>query len=494
MPLQKWLLLLLYFFPSASVGLDCSQKKCSHLKCNLNEELKYQTGSCCPTCQLKKQTDSSVYIGDMNDQSISHDENVAYKNGNTCEEDDVNDIFIPYKELFYEKYPWFQHYMTLYRNMLIDRTIKPKFAIYKKHKYSMGWGNRLRGKLSTFILALVTGRIFIQDHQMFTENFEPPLIPTKDGKSLVPLKWNYSEQSHICENGLNFYFQNKELEKIGIKKPSSWNVPAVYLDWLKTEDFTKLFEDFDCIEHNSPASFDARIYVNEHYKKKLDKLFGTPSRMKRMQQVFHFLTSRPSRTLLDASKSLASKIGFYDYAPSHRVGIQARLFFDVPPLQERLWKHIDDNDDDSYLPCVKRMLKRILRKLRLRPNKSEKEESPPLLLFLTTDDEKFKPFLQEKLKKFGRVVYSNDDVVHTSKISQTGTNSAIVEWYMLGQTSTVMTTGSSYGTTVWGIKGELQKMIGTPHSTWGPPLCGYYPDKRYNRPEQDIKWGQGGDW
>lgn len=353
--------------------------------------------------------------------------------------------------------------------MIIEKIIDPKFVVYKSCK--MGWGNRLRGTLSVFILGLVTDRIFIQKHQMFTDNFKPPLIPMKNSKSIVPLKWDYKEYSVLCEFGTNI------------------KLLTMHLDLMKKKNITEMFQDFDCIEHSEPPSFDARIYVNDIYSEKLSMLFGTSSRMERMRQVFRFLTSHPSQSLLDATHSLAKTLRFYNYEISHRVGIQARLFIDWPTLYQRVWENIHK----LYLPCVKKMLEKKLKQLGLKSTSNENLTSPHILIYLTTDDENFRPFLRKELKRYGRVVFPKVKPVHTSSIAQNGTNSAVLEWYLLGLTSSIMTTGSSFGTMAWGVDGKQTEIIATPHKGWGSRLCGPYPDEK-KRPAHDISWGHGGHW
>ncbi len=82
-----------------------------------------------------------------------------------------------------------------------------RFAIYQLSDYPMGWGNRIRGMLAVFLLALITDRIFLVHHEMLTTHFQSPFFSTFNGVN-VHCILQLLASICICVCAMFFFFLN----------------------------------------------------------------------------------------------------------------------------------------------------------------------------------------------------------------------------------------------------------------------------------------------
>lgn len=103
---------------------------------------------------------------------------------------------------------FYQRYTDLMRRGITDDT---KFMVFRKHPKAMGWGNRIRGTISSFVLALLTGRVMIIEHEMFESHFLPY---ERDG---VLVDWRPLLAKDICTKENTKWVQKDMMTNVDIK-------------------------------------------------------------------------------------------------------------------------------------------------------------------------------------------------------------------------------------------------------------------------------------
>ena len=122
------------------------------------------------------------------------------------------------------------------------------------------------------------------------------------------------------------------------------------------------------------------------------------------------------------------------------IGMQLRLFYDLPSQK----KHLDEIQ--SYWDCVRSNMNDLQKNY----NTTRHGEYKRMLIFFTTDTPEMRSRATLELSQFGDVVMNEEPVVHTSKVPQDTLNSALLEWFLLGECEVIMMTHSSYGLTAYG--------------------------------------------
>lgn len=184
-----------------------------------------------------------------------------------------------------------------------------------------------------------------------------------------------------------------------------------------------------CLFYSQPYAFDEQMQKNPAFKDSFQELFGTDSRMERTRQISHMLMANPSKHYRKLAQELKEAIGYDQY--DHHVSVQLRMFYDWPRIRERVLGQID-----SYWGCVNRVFNGLAH-----PSEGDGVPKAKRMIFFTTDDNSMRETAIEHLSPYGTVVFNDHAVEHTSKIGQRHTNSALLDWYMVGEVNAVTTIG-----------------------------------------------------
>jgi len=260
--------------------------------------------------------------------------------------------------------------------------------------------------------------------------------------------------------------------------------------------------------YDQPYSWDHHLSLNPHHKDAVAQLFRTPSRIHRLKEMLGFLLSRPTPAISEAVQDFMKRIGFDDaVVPSssprpYRLGIQLRLFNDLPSHSHHI------SQADYYWKCARQIVEDLHQELQLNHSRCLQEstdsgrssvcEPPNMIIFFTSDTPEMRVEAVSQLSNFGKVVFSGEDVVHTSNTAQLGFNSALLEWMALGECDSILVNGSSFGVLAFGRNSTTanhkhpQRMYHAPLESWGGLRhCGKIPaanDAMWGQPEHNIRY------
>lgn len=330
------------------------------------------------------------------------------------------------------------YYNDIY-NQILNKNLPKKFVVYKAGDRT-GWGNKLRGLYSAFLLALVTDRIFLIDYSLFAEVFNPP----------TGLDWSFNKFSDLLSQGAS---------KLYLDLPS---LPEV-LNILSHEELGKAFPQ-DFLFYTQGNNFDFSIIANPYCSEKLEALFGDyQSQMNITGQVLSFLMQNPNPFFLEQVNQRKNRYKLI--SGTKNIAVQFRTFFDVgSPNLEYL---------GSYINGLQSLLSKEL---------ANRKNVKKIRFFVTTDDLEVTKKLAKSLEPYGSVIFNPDPVVHTGEpsifnriltkayriflqLSKRNTHvipeidlnlllprrfrdrpqySAVVDWYILGECDAVISTMTSY--------------------------------------------------
>lgn len=132
-----------------------------------------------------------------------------------------------------------------------------KTFIYSCRSFCGGWGDRLRGIFSVYMLALVSNRRFLIDMS----------YPCDIHRVLQPhrIDWRFSSN-----------FQTKNRTKLTINTMASWQKEyrIKMINLIKNENFVELWSSYDDIFMTTNADYLSIVLQNRHYPIQLKNLFG----------------------------------------------------------------------------------------------------------------------------------------------------------------------------------------------------------------------------
>jgi hypothetical protein len=290
---------------------------------------------------------------------------------------------------------------------------------------STGWGNRLRGTYFVFFTGLISNRATFIDHDDWDLHFDDPYL---FGERIY-LGWGEARQV-VIDAGFND----------GSLDPFSTNYQGVCSFIDNYPEDSPNFETvlpgnlFVYRDGNCP---EICYWNNPKYHKFIQETFGTMSRYEVMGQIVPFFLSNPTWRLIHATKMFRQYTKWDEY--EFHVAIQFRAFVDHPPTQAQMMAWFEGFVEQSSGVLLDYL------------NKKTANQTNPgrVSLFWTSDDpalaERAKAILYKKLPE-NRVGFLQSPFApgHTSQMPA-GVKGPIVEWYMLGETDVLISTGTSYG-------------------------------------------------
>lgn len=307
---------------------------------------------------------------------------------------------------------------------LIDGTLPKRFVVYQDGDCT-GWGNKLRGICSAFLLALVTDRILLIDYPLMLEYFDPP-----EG-----IEWDFAKYKLLFRDESKVYIDP-------CHKPEE-------MEMLANANLTAAFPETFII-HEQGNTFDEAIVANPFYAAKLSKLFGHSytSRRETIGQIAQFLMQKPSGWFVKAVEQKKAELGLSNNCAT--IAVQFRVFYD-----DRLanLKYLE-----SFVSKLHHLVENEFKML---------SRSQPLQFFITTDRTNVKLRLAKALSPWGQAIYDTEPVVHTGidkhlrissflkkavrtlglqklRFRKRQPLSAMIDWYILGECDVLISTMTSY--------------------------------------------------
>jgi hypothetical protein len=175
-----------------------------------------------------------------------------------------------------EKYNLLLNLTAFKGNHLIEKTM-----IYSCQSFCGGWGDRLRGIMSVYVLALLTNR-----HFMIDMNY-----PCDISKVLVPnfVNWTYVKSS-IAKNR----------KRLIINTMRSWqtNIRGEIANTIKTKNFVEIWSSYDDIFVSTNSDYMILALRNNHMFNRTRSLFGriplSQATMQILFSLFYELLFKPS--------------------------------------------------------------------------------------------------------------------------------------------------------------------------------------------------------
>lgn len=307
---------------------------------------------------------------------------------------------------------------------LIDGTLPNRFVLYQDGDCT-GWGNKLRGICSAFLLALATDRILLMDYPLMLEYFDSP-----EG-----IEWDFEKYKLLFREESKVYIDP-------CHKPEE-------MEMLANANLTTAFPETFII-HEQGNTFDEAIAANPFYTGKLRKLFGNnyTSRQEIIGQIAQFLMQKPSTWFVNAVDQKKKQLGLSDNSAT--IAVQFRVFYDD--------KQANSKYIEGFVSKLHYLVENEFKMLSC---------SQPLQFFITTDQINVKLRLAKALFRWGKVMYDTEPVVHTgidkyprvsSLLKKTNRMlglqnlrfrklpplSAMVDWYILGECDVLISTMTSY--------------------------------------------------
>ena len=199
------------------------------------------------------------------------------------------------------------YYSDIYKEQIlrIRNGLKPQIALYR-YGDSTGFGNRLRGTYFVFLLSLLTRRLFLIDHEDFHNHFNSPL------------GFDFTADHFDLE--LNF----NNLSKL---EPNMNEACDSFSSFKGTNLAEIISPSLDVYIYNYGNSPDGCLLLRDDAKAWAMKLFGTTSRFRITASITSFLLSRPKMEFLMKVNELKRKMRWESY--SHHIAIQFRALVDV---------------------------------------------------------------------------------------------------------------------------------------------------------------------
>lgn len=274
----------------------------------------------------------------------------------------------------------------------------PRYLVWRESGLGEGWGNHIRSIASAFLLALVTRRRFMIDHERFFQVFLNPL----SGNATI----NYREDASLMQ-------MQEQLLPL--------DIPSMLLTARSTANVVSL----KCNCH-----FLLELLENSDRDLQLFKdLFGSTREDAVVEVAMRLLLRRPQPEVgANALRVLSSwKHESYDGFAM----VQSRQWIDLPK--------------EARPPAVDELSCTVMR---LKKYRSELPGKKRLLVAVTSDSTTHAEMLSQQLSSLGDIVvnkiFTNNLHTASSLLDTLANAQSTLDWYLLGQADFVICTGSTY--------------------------------------------------
>eukprot|EP00002_Diphylleia_rotans_P001995 TRINITY_DN111_c0_g2_i1.p1 TRINITY_DN111_c0_g2~~TRINITY_DN111_c0_g2_i1.p1 ORF type:complete len:422 (-),score=48.94 TRINITY_DN111_c0_g2_i1:596-1861(-) len=336
--------------------------------------------------------------------------------------------------------------------------VYPEQYILFRQRDATGWGNQLRGLISAFNIALLTKRILLIDIPCYHHNFEHPqgvnfTIPSGRLTWLnihMPVYYHYKKSTPLPEN----QYSRSPSGLYRSRARELWAVPNWKELFLNSTDLNKDIRSPVWI-YSVGLSLDVQLSKNPIYSALIQRIYQTRSKYIRTMLIGGYLLKNPKKEILAKVEEMKKIIGL-------RAGyftLQYRSFVDTKRGNRK---------EAQFIKCANEILSHMSL------NTSQ--------IYYTSDDDKSKSVMAKSI--VGKdVVFLKNFYTHTAK-STNCTGSGYLDWFIIGGSSTVITTGTSYAVTAISRAGGTIDAY-TTGSSLGNSRCSKMKDD-LQEPEYDV--------
>jgi hypothetical protein len=328
-----------------------------------------------------------------------------------CTSDALSDDFVIVPEEFVHepetmKPPVPKAWMSTF---LHSQQSSARVIIYRFNDGS-GWGNRLRAMHFVMMYALLTERAVLIQCQDWSLHFDSPIVSHEGTEVAINLKQGpYDSLINLSADTLSFDEACVLLESdSGIIRDD--HLPRV-------------------ISYETGNSPDICLFRNPKYHSFLNKTFGTTSRYAIMGEIASFLCSRPSHDYLRAVRYTQQLLRWHEF--DVHIAVQFRSFVDDKETHAKM---------DAIFPRFCQETFRVV------SDYLDKHPGKAMLYFTSDDDHLFQRFFKSISKLSGRVTFERSPFpyVHSSSSHGYGIKAPLVEWYLLGESELLISTGTTF--------------------------------------------------
>mmetsp|Transcript_35070 Transcript_35070/g.76761 ORF Transcript_35070/g.76761 Transcript_35070/m.76761 type:complete len:479 (-) Transcript_35070:111-1547(-) len=312
--------------------------------------------------------------------------------------------------------PFEEHYLSIYQSAMMHKTTQPKFILFRMSTH--GLGNKLRTLSGAMFLAAITDRVLLVDSDVIASLFDPPEL------NGVTLDWNASLANGTCDSA-----DPRTAHTLNMAIKRSEYTPHFV-------NFHERYSHISCLIVGSSFGHDRQVAtLNERtYKSKVEHLFGhATSRLIWSKATMGLIMQRPKQRFADLGKEQMDRLGISRIPFENRVAVHFRTFRD---LAEESQQEIL-NAKTKYWECVVPLVQSLV------------EERGKLSILAVSDNDGVKEEAKANLGVIPGVdiIDAGLSFVHSSGV---GDLDAHLEWFLVGECSTVISTGySSYGITAY---------------------------------------------
>jgi hypothetical protein len=313
----------------------------------------------------------------------------------------------------------FDAYEAYHRHIVSQPALLSRAPLVVFRVPGQGWANRLRTFASTYLFAVLSGRVFLVDwsHPVPLERLIEPAFPWST--ALAGL-------THVDIHKAYLYTCKGPYEGGG-GKANNWLM-------LEQQPLWSVLPEHRIFAVSGYSAFTTAFHANPHVKS-LMRLFDAECPLR---DIFPYLV-RPAPAVAAAMQPLLARMRSADV-----VALQMRLgsatnYFEPGPVKsyltdELMAKYKSDTAYDLWFDCAVKAVR----------------ADPSLLVFVATDN----PAAVAKAKElFGaNLLYYEAPIEHTGGIEKVktddGQTKALVDWFLLGEASVLYRTyWSTYGYT-----------------------------------------------
>lgn len=312
--------------------------------------------------------------------------------------------------------PFEEHYLSTYQSAVIQKTTEQKYVLFRMSTH--GLGNKVRTLSGAMFLAIMLDRILLVESDVISSLFDPPAL------NGITLNWNVSLANGICDSTdpqtahtLNMAIKRREYEPHFV-------------------DFHEKYSNISCLIVGSSFGHDRQVAtLNEHmYKSKVEQMFGhSTSRLNWSKATMALIMQRPTQKFANSGKEQMDRLGLSKVPFENRAVVHFRTFKDLAVESHR--EILDARA--KYWECVVPLVENLV------------EEKGKLTILAVSDNEDVKGEAKNELGMIPGVdiIDAGLSFVHTSGVEDLD---AHLEWFLVGECSTVISTGySSYGITAY---------------------------------------------
>ena len=282
-----------------------------------------------------------------------------------------------------------------------------------------GWGNQCRGMSASVILALLTNRRFLindkeRPHEIFFNTFNEPSdkFSIRSSNASLPIdKSVQGPESTLMRLGKSVFSFKHALDRA-------------------------LISDRLILHHGVGGSF-AAVFLQNKYRENWQSLFGKDIELRWDEievAVMWWLFQNPGHRLLDSTNLMMKALKWHTF--DHQAVVQYRSWQDAKKLKNSI-------SFPQLVSCVKTELQHLRKII---PAASR------ILVYITSDDREQSARLRNSLGVAGpnmvltvHELFSNvhSGMSHHKNVSVSASQ-GLVDWYLLGQVSHAVCSGTSY--------------------------------------------------